>query len=137
MEKGLLYNSISLIVIALLTVLVSNCSSGTNQVMAAKYFGDSITTIDGITYYWRQFAVDSARIIAVKGDEITDTCLVTGPIYGAVSDEDGNFLIDCGEDQYFWFDTRIVPKMLNLMTEDDMEQYSIEDEHADMIINLE
>lgn len=100
--------------------------------------GDSITTIDGVAYYWQQFAEDSARISAIENGGIVEQCLVTGPVFGAIAADDDRFLlIDCGEGQYHPFDTKLIPKELNLMTEEDVESYNIEDEDADYIIDIE
>ena len=35
-----------------------------------EIIGDSITTIDGLDYYWYQYAVDSARVSAENADLI-------------------------------------------------------------------
>lgn len=104
--------------------------------------GDSITTIDSVSYYWLQIAEDSARISAVKDGEVINECLVTGPVYGAVPTDDERFsdrffFIVCGEDQYEPFDTQNIPSVMNLMTEEEWENYNIEDENADLIINME
>ena len=93
--------------------------------------GDSITTIDSVSYYWLQIAEDSARISAVKDGEVINECLVTGPVYGAVPTEDERFsdrffFIVCGEDQYEPFDTQNIPSEMNLMTEEEWENYDIE-----------
>lgn len=130
-------NVVKLVIMMVILMVVANCSSVKGKDDTMEIIGDSITSSDGVDYYWYQYAVDSACISAVEGDKIIKTCLVTGPLYGAFSDEDGNFLIDCGEDQYYIFNTRLFPNVVKLMTEEEAENYNIEDEHADLIINLE
>lgn len=88
--------------------------------------GDSITTIDSVSYYWQQISEDSAMINAVKDGEIINQCLVTGPVYSAIPTEDERFkdrffLILCGEDQYELFDTRNIPSEFNILTEEDFD----------------
>jgi len=130
------------IIIIFLALVTLSC---TNNKQADKNtllnVGDSITTIDSVSYYWMQLSDDSARISAVKDGEIINECLVTGPIYGAVAIEeepycDRFFCILCGEDQYELFDTKFIPSEMNLFTEEDLENYDIEDEDVDLIINL-
>ena len=117
----------------------SNKQAGVLQ--EALNVGDSITTIDSVSYYWLQIAEDSARISAVKNGAVINECLVTGPVYGAVPTDDEHFcdrffFIVCGEDQYEPFDTQNIPSEMNLMTEKEWENYDIESEHADSILNL-
>ena len=127
----------------LIYVLLVCCTGNkqTNPLQDALNVGDSITTIDSVSYYWLQIAEDSARISAVKDDAVINECLVTGPVYGAVPTDDERFcdrffFIVCGEDQYEPFDTQNIPSEMNLMTEEEWENYDIESEHADSIINL-
>ena len=116
---------ISLALFAILLV----CCTGNKQSESSQVtlnVGDSITTIDSISYYWLQIAEDSARISAVKDGEVINECLVTGPVYGAVPAEDERFsdrffFIVCGEDQYNPFDTQNIPHEMNLLTEEDFE----------------
>ena len=132
--------NLPLLLISILLV----CCAGNKQTIALQEplnVGDSITTIDSVSYYWLQIAEDSARISAVKDGEVINECLVTGPVYGAVPTEDERFsdrffFIVCGEDQYEPFDTQNIPSEMNLMTEEEWENYDIESEHADSIINL-
>lgn len=131
-----------LVSILLLLIFILACTSN-NQANVAKELnvGDSITTIDSVSYYWLQIANDSARISAVKAGEVISECLVTGPVYGAIPADDERFsdrffFIVCGEDQYQPFDTQAFPSEMNLMTEEEWENYDIESEHADSIINL-
>lgn len=103
--------------------------------------GDSITTIEGITYYWQQFAKDSAWVNAVMKGKVTQQCLVTGPVYGAVPTDDEQysdrfFIILCGEGQLHPFDTRLISDKIDLMTEEELKDYNIEDEDADLIIDV-
>lgn len=130
------------LIIILLTLVVVSCSSKkqSNNVQALNV-GDSITTIDSVSYYWMQISDDSARISAVKNGEVINECLVTGPVYGAVAaDEkpfgDRFFYILCGEDQYQFFDTKNIPNKMELMTEEEFENFELEDLDADLIINL-
>lgn len=131
---GLFFLTSALLVVSCSGEKKSNSSLSSN-------FGDSITTIDSVSYYWIQISDDSARISAVKNGEVVNECLVTGPVYGAVAAEekpfgDRFFYILCVEDQYQFFDTKYMPNEMNLMTEEDLENYDIEDENADLIINL-
>ena len=103
--------------------------------------GDSITTIDIVSCFWQQIAVDSARISAIRGGKVINECHVTGPVYGAVPTDDEFFsdrffFIVCGEDQYEPFDMQAFPSEMKLMTEGVLENYDIKSEHADSIINL-
>lgn len=114
---------------------------GSIRVICYHFGPTSLRIIDSVSYYWLQIAEDSARISAVKNGEVINECLVTGPVYGAVSTDDERFndrffFIVCGEDQYEPFDTQMFPSELNLMTEEEWENYDIESEHADSIINL-
>lgn len=133
---------LKLFLLIALGLLLINCTSKSQSgnVLSLNY-GDSITTIDSVSYYWLQIAEDSARISAVKDGEVINECLVTGPVYGAVPTDDERFsdrffFIVCGEDQYQPFDTQNIPSEMNLMTEEEWENYDIESEHADSIINL-
>lgn len=130
------------IIIILLTLATLGCTrSRQSDINAPLNIGDSITTIDSVSYYWMQVSDDSARISAVKDGRIINECLVTGPINGAAAiDEepygDRFFYILCGEDQYELFDTKHMPSEMNLFTEEDLENYDIGDEDADLVINL-
>lgn len=123
-------------------LLTTSCVGNQQESTPAKIeVGDSITTIDSVSYYWLQTAEDSARISAVKNGDVINECLVTGPVYGAVPTDDERFcdrffFIVCGEDQYEPFDTQAFPSEMNLMTEEEWENYDMESEHADSIINL-
>lgn len=123
-------------------LLIVSCTSNSQADRSQTLnVGDSITTIDSVNYYWLQIAEDSAYISAVKDGEIINKCLVTGPVYGAVPAEDdlysNRFLfIVCGEDQYQLFDTENMPNEVNYMTEEEWENYNVEDENADTIICL-
>lgn len=130
------------IIRALLVFLVIGCTNGKQENTTALNVGDSITTIEGVTYYWQQFAEDSAWVNAVKDGKVTQQCLITGPVHGAVPAEneqysDRFFFILCGEDQYAPFDTQNIPVENNLMTEEEFENYDIEDEDADFIFDVE
>ena len=137
-------NTMKQVIIILLALLFVSCSGSSDKQpinTVTLNVGDSITTIDNVSYYWMQISDDSAKISAVKNGDIVNECLVTGPVYGAVAAEEKPFserffYILCGEDQYQLFDTRNIPNEINLMTEDDLENYNIEDEEADLIINL-
>ena len=114
--------------LALFAILLV-CCTGNRQAESSQVtlnVGDSITTIDSVSYYWLQIAVDSARIYAVKEGKVISECLVTGPVYGAVPTDDERFsdrffFIVCGEDQYEPFDTQNIPNEMNLLTEEDLE----------------
>lgn len=120
------------------------CCTGNRQAESSQLtlnVGDSITTIDSVSYYWLQIAEDSARISAVKNGDVINECLITDPVYGAVPTDDERFsdrffFIVCGEDQCEPFDTQAFPNEMNLMTEEEWENYDIESEQADSIINL-
>ena len=100
--------------IMIAVIMVSCTDNKQTKSQSSLNVGDSITTIDGVSYYWLQIAEDSARISGVKNGEVINECLVTGPIYGAVPTDDERFsdrffFIVCGEDQYQPFDTQAFP----------------------------
>lgn len=58
-------------------------------------WGDSIATINNTAYYWLQLADDSARISAVRDNQLVTECVVRGPVYGARQYDDGEIYILC------------------------------------------
>lgn len=99
-------------------------------------FGDSIATIDCTTYYWKQLATDSARISVVKDSKVIKECIVKGPVYGAKQFDDGEIYILCGQEQIYWFNIKNIPSELEMLTEEDIENYDLLQENADAVINV-
>lgn len=133
------------ILVLFLTLLIIGCKSYNktdDQATVPVDAGDSITTIDSVSYYWVQVAEDTAVIRSVKEGEIFKECLVIGPSKGAIptSDKrfsDRSFLIVCGdEDQYLLFDTKNMPSEFNLLTKDNMNNSSLMSSATDLISNL-
>lgn len=130
-----------IIVVFLLCLAVGCTDNKQANVDKSLNVGDSITTIDGVSYYWLQMSDDSARISVVKNDSVIEECLVTGPVYGAVPADEAPFrdrfiFILCGEDQYELFDTKHIPSEINLLDEEELEQ-CLEEEEADLVIDLQ
>lgn len=84
-----------------------SCSGKIDSNGISCEFGDSIATIDCTTYYWKQLAIDSARISAIKDSKVITECIVKGPVYGSKQFEDGEIYILCDQNQVFWFDIKI------------------------------
>ena len=101
-----------------------------------SYGGDSIATITNTAYYWLQFADDSARISAVRDNQLVTECVVRGPVYGARQYDDGEIYILCGQNQITWFDVRNIPSEIDLMTDEDLDNYDQSQENADAIIDI-
>lgn len=118
-----------------LVFLVGCCDkSGDNK--TCTQWGDSIATIDNTVYYWLQLADDSARISAVKNNKLITECIVRGPVYGAKQYDDGEIYILCNQDQISWFDVRNIPSEIDLMTEEEWDNYDPSQENADAIIDI-
>ena len=62
-------------------------------------------------------------------------CIVRGPVYGARKYDDGEIYILCGQNQISWFDVRNIPSEIDLMTEEDLDNYDPSQENADAIID--
>ena len=99
-------------------------------------WGDSIATINNTAYYWLQLADDSARISAVRDNQLVTECIVRGPVYGARQYDDGEIYILCGQDQISWFDVRNIPSEIDLLTEEDLDNYDLSQENADATIDI-
>ena len=99
-------------------------------------WGDSIATINNTAYYWLQLADDSARISAVRDNQLVTECVVRGPVYGARQYDDGEIYILCGQNQITWFDVRNIPSEIDLMTDEDLDNYDQSQENADAIIDI-
>ena len=63
-------------------------------------------------------------------------CIVRGPVYGARKYDDGEIYILCGQNQISWFDVRNIPSEIDLMTEEEWENYDPSQENADAIIDI-
>ena len=98
--------------------------------------GDSIATINNTAYYWLQLADDSARISAVRDNLLVTECIVRGPVYGARQYDDGEIYILCGQNQISWFDVRNIPSEIDLMTDEEWDNYDPSQENADTIIDI-
>lgn len=117
-------------------VFLASCYGKRGNSKSATQWGDSIATIDNTTYYWLQLADDSARISAIKENKVTTECIVRGPVYGAKQYDDGEIYILCGQDQLHWFDVRHIPNEIDLMTEEEWDNYDPSQENADAIIDI-
>lgn len=59
-----------------------------------------------------------------------------GPVYGAKQFDDGEIYILCDQNQIYWLDIRNIPSELEMLTEEDMENYDLSKEKADAVINV-
>ena len=60
----------------------------------------------------------------------------TRVVYGARQYDDGEIYILCGQNQISWFDVRNIPSEIDLMTEEDLDNYDLSQENADAIIDI-
>lgn len=118
-----------------LVFLVSCCSKSGDSKTCTQW-GDSIATIDNTVYYWLQLADDSARISAIRDNQLVTECIVRGSVYGARQYDDGEIYILCGQNQTSWFDVRHIPSEIDLMTEEEWDNYDPLQENADAIIDI-
>ena len=112
------------------------CGGRQQQDKKTSEWGDSIATINNTAYYWLQLADDSARISAVRDNQLVAACIVRGPVYGARQYDDGEIYILCGQDQISWLDVKNMPSEIDLMTEEEWNNYDPSQENADAIINF-
>lgn len=126
-----------LIIILVSLASLMGCSGKYVSKDIENEFGDSIVTVDSATYYWKQLATDSARISVVKDNKVIKECIVKGPVYGVKQFDDGEIYILCGQEQIYWFDIRYIPNEIEMLTEEDMENYDISQEKADSVINVD
>lgn len=119
--------------IAIITLI--GCGSHQQEENASEW-GDSIATINNTAYYWLKLADDSARISAVRDNQLVTECIVRGPVYGARQYDDGEIYILCGQNQITWFDVRNIPSEIDLMTEEEWDNYDPLQESADAIIDI-
>lgn len=126
-----------LIMLFMAFATLTGCSGKQDSDDGESIWGDSIATIDNTAYYWLQLADDSARISAVKDNNVVTECIVRGPVYGAKQYDDGEIYILCGQDQISWFDVKNIPSEIDLMTEDEWNNYDPSKENADAIINID
>lgn len=117
-------------------VFLGSCCGKSEDNKTCTQWGDSIATIDNTVYYWLQLADDSARISAVKNNKLITECIVRGPVYGAKQYDDGEIYIMCGQNQISWFDVRNIPSEIDLMTEEEWDNYDPSQENADAIIDI-
>lgn len=110
---------------------------GKQQGKTVTEWGDSIATIDSTAYYWQQLADDSARISAVKNNQVVAECVVRGTVYGAKQYEDGEIYILCGQNRISWFDVKNIPSKIQMMTEEMWDKYDSTQEKADAIVNMD
>ena len=125
-----------LIILFIAFITLIGCGSGHQQEEKNSEWGDSIATINNTAYYGLQLADDSARISAVRDNELVTECIVRGPVYGARQYDDGEIYILCGQNQISWFDVRNIPSEIDLMTEEDLDNYDLSQENADAIIDI-
>ena len=120
--------------IAFITLI--GCGGGYQQEEKTSEWGDSIATINNAAYYWLQLADDSAGISAVRDNQLVTECIVRGPVYGARQYDDGEIYILCGQNQISWFDVRNIPREIDLMTDEEWDNYDLSQENADSIIDI-
>ena len=63
-------------------------------------------------------------------------CIVRGPVYGARQYDDGEIYILCSQNQISWFDVRNIPSEIDLMTDEEWDNYDPSQENADAIIDI-
>ena len=120
--------------IAFITLI--GCGGGYQQEEKTSEWGDSIATINNTAYYWLQLADDSARISAVRDNMLVTECIVRGQVYGARQYDVGEIYILCGQNQISWFDVRNIPREIDLMTDEEWDNYDLSQENADSIIDI-
>jgi hypothetical protein len=125
-----------LIILFITFITLIGCGSDHQQEENTSEWGDSIATINNTSYYWLQLADDSARISVVRDNQFVTECIVRGPVYGAKQYDDGEIYILCGQNQISWFDVRNIPSEIDLMTEEDLDNYDLSQENADAIIDI-
>lgn len=125
-----------LIMLFMAFTALAGCSGKQDSDGGESIWGDSIATINNTVYYWLQLADDSARISVIKDNNVVTECIVRGPVYGAKQYDDGEIYILCGQDQISWFDVKNIPSEIDLMTEDEWNNYDPSKENADAIINI-
>ena len=119
----------NLIMLFIAFITLIGCGGGHQQEENTSEWGDSIATINNTAYYWLQLADDSARISAVRDNQLVTECVVRGPVYGEI-------YILCGQNQITWFDVRNIPSEIDLMTDEDLDNYDQSQENADAIIDI-
>ena len=125
-----------LIILFITFITLIGCGSDHQQEENSSEWGDSIATINNTSYYWLQLTDDSARISVVRDNQLITECIVRGPVYGARQYDDGEIYILCGQNQISWFDVRNIPSEIDLMTEEDLDNYDLSQENADAIIDI-
>ena len=125
-----------LIILFIAFITLIGCGGDHQQEENTFEWGDSIATINSTAYYWLQLADDSARISAVRDNELVTECIVRGPVYGARQYDDGEIYILCGQNQISWFDVRNIPSEIDLLNEEDLDNYDLSHENADAIIDI-
>ena len=125
-----------LIMLSIALITLIGCGGGHQQEENTSEWGDSIATINTTAYYWLQLADDSARISVVRDNQLVTECIVRGQVYGARQYDDGEIYILCGQNQITWFDVRNIPSEIDLMTDEDLENYDQSQENADAIIDI-
>lgn len=125
----------NLIMLSIALITLIGCGSHQQEEKTSEW-GDSIATINNTAYYWLQIADDSARISAVRDNQLVTECIVRGQVYGARQYDDGEIYILCGQNQISWFDVRNIPSEIDLMTEEDLDNYDLSQENADAIIDI-
>ena len=125
-----------LIMLSIALITLIGCGGGYQQEEKTSEWGDSIATINNTAYYWLQLADDSAGISAVRDNQLVTECIVRGPVYGARQYDDGDIYILCGQNQISWFDVRNIPREIDLMTDEEWDNYELSQENADSIIDI-
>ena len=125
-----------LIILFITFITLIGCGSDHQQEENTSEWGDSIATINNTSYYWLQLADDSARISVVRDNQLITECIVRGPVYGARQYADGEIYSLCGQHHISWFDVRNIPSEIDLMTEEDSDNYDLSQENADATIDI-
>ena len=127
----------NLIMLFIAFITLIGCGGGHQQEENTSEWGDSIATINNTAYYWLQLADDSARISAVRDNQLVTECVVRGPVYGARQYDDGEIYILCGQNQiYFAWDVSDIKPSDLVLTAEDLDNYDQSQENADAIIDI-
>ena len=111
----------NLIMLFIAFITLIGCGGGHQQEENTSEWGDSIATINNTAYYWLQLADDSARISAVRDNQLVTECVVRGPVYGARQYDDGEIYI---------------PSEVDLITDEVLDTSDQSQENADAIIDI-
>ena len=78
--------------------------------------------------------ISPARVNLISSKGVSPAC-PKGSNTRAFSN-DGEIYILCGQNQISWFDVRNIPSEIDLMTEEDLDNYDLSQENADAIVDI-